>query len=73
MLTPKDPKKNGGYILEFKVIEPEKEQTLEDTVSAAKKQIDEKQYDTQLLALGIAPDRIRKYGFAFQGQKVLIG
>ena len=32
-----------------------------------------KQYETELVADGIARERIRKYGFAFDGKKVLIG
>ncbi|MBU5480282.1 AAA family ATPase [Blautia sp. MSJ-19] len=61
-----------AFILEFKVFE-QGEQTLEDTVSAAKKQIQDKQYVCELKANGINPERIRCYGFAFHGKKVLIG
>ena len=50
-----------------------RESNLEDTVEAAQRQIEEKQYAAQLKARGIAPDHIRSYGFAFQGKKVLIG
>lgn len=61
-----------AFILEFKVCE-QGEHTLEDTVAVAKKQIQEKQYICELEAKGIKPERIRCYGFAFQGKKVLIG
>ena len=33
----------------------------------------EKDYDAELRALGISDERIRHYGFAFEGKKVLIG
>ena len=37
------------------------------------KQIEEKHYDAQLLAKGMKKEKIRHYGFAFCGKKVLIG
>ena len=73
VLEPKNPEKEDAIILEFKVKNKRREQTLEETVAAALKQIEEKQYATQLIARGIAPERIRSYGFAFEGKMVLIG
>ena len=73
ILEPKDLKEDDAIILEFKVFNPRKEEGLEDTVNAALGQIEAKKYDIQLIARGVPRDRIRKYGFAFQGKNVLIG
>ena len=62
-----------AFVLEFKVRDPEEESSLEDTVNAALTQIREKAYDTELKARGIEEERIRHYGFAFEGKRVLIG
>ncbi len=72
MLEPGDKSRYDAIILEFKV-QGSKEKELSDTVSAALRQIEEKDYQASLVAKGIPGERIRKYGFAFCGKEVLIG
>ena len=72
MLTPKNNHDNA-IILEFKVQDTEEEKTLKESVEAALRLINEKKYEAELIAEGIMPERIRKYGFAFAGKKCLIG
>lgn len=62
-----------AIIIEFKVHNPRKEKTIEETVENALQQIEEKKYETSLTARGIPAEKIRKYGFAFEGKTVLIG
>ena len=72
VMEPKNPA-NPAVIMEFKVLDSEDgEKSLEDTAANALKQINEKQYDVDLLARGIPAENIRKYGFAFEGKTCLI-
>mgnify|MGYP003289586657 FL=1 len=71
MLEPVNQNKNA-IIIEFKVRNAKKEKSLEETVETALKQIREKQYESILIAKGWNTQRIKKYGFAFQGKEVLI-
>ena len=67
-------KNEKAFIFEFKVLDSdENEITLEDTLANAHIQIVEKQYEAELISEGFKPEQIRKYGFAFQGKKCLIG
>ena len=72
MIEPKE-KEADAFIIEFKVVHAKNGETLETAVQAALKQIEEKKYDLLLRNRGISAERIRKYGFAFEGKKVLIG
>ena len=72
MLIPRELKK-PAIILEFKVLDPDEENGLADTVQSALRQIEDKHYDAELIERGIARDDIKHYGFAFEGKKVLIG
>ena len=75
MMIPRNVKTGNlpAMILEFKVMNSNKEKTLEETVSSALAQIEEKKYDTELINAGVKKENIRHYVFAFEGKKVLIG
>lgn len=72
MLEPVD-KSEDAIIIEFKVRNIGKEVSLEETVKTALKQIEKKEYETELIRRGCEEGKIRKYGFAFEGKHVLIG
>lgn len=72
LLEPLD-KKDDGIVLEFKVCDAFEKESLPDAVASALAQIEEKDYARTLISHGVEPERIRKYGFAFEGKKALIG
>jgi hypothetical protein len=73
MLKPLD-KTKPAFIFEFKVKDTDDdEKTLEDTLKNALAQIEEKQYEQELVQSGVPRENIRRYGFAFEGKTVLIG
>lgn len=73
MLKPQNRENDYAYIIEFKVHKPRKEDDLKQTLANALQQIEEKQYEAELIAEGFAPERIKKYGIVFQGKECLIG
>ena len=74
MLEPidKNNEKLPGIVIEFKVFNQKKEDTLEETVENALRQIKEKDYDAELIKRGVDKENIHHYGFAFKGKEVLI-
>lgn len=62
-----------AIIIEFKVVNAGKKESLEAGVESALAQIEKMQYETVLRKKGIPAGRIKKYGFAFEGKRVLIG
>ena len=75
MMIPKikETKKYPAIIMEFKVRNIKREESLEDTVQTVLTQIKEKCYDAELYDRGLKKEEIHHYGFAFEGKKVLIG
>ena len=73
MLEPVDPSRDDGIVLEFKVRNPRREETLGDTVASALAQIADRGYAGELVSRGVPADRVRAYGFAFEGKRVLVG
>ena len=69
MLEPidKNNEKLPGIVIEFKVFNQKKEDTLEETVENALKD-----YDAELIKRGVKEENIYHYGFAFKGKEVLI-
>ena len=66
MLEPKD--KNGNsFIIEFKVADDMEENTIEDVIENAKKQIEDKNYESNLRERGF--NNITKIVFAFKGKE----
>ena len=72
MLKPRN-KEDDAIILEFKVYDPDDEESLEDTVKAALKQIEDKNYKSDLVAEEISEERITGIWLWLYRKRVLIG
>ena len=66
MLEPHDKSKNS-FIIEFKVADEFEKETIEKTIESAKKQIEEKDYESNLRERGFT--NITKMVFAFKGKE----
>ena len=73
IIEPKDISKHDAIIMEFKVHDSDDEKDLKETVASAIQQINDMDYASGLTEKGTPMERIKKYGFAFEGKKVLIG
>ena len=62
-----------AVVIEFKVFDPDEEDSLADTVGRARAQIEERDYVAGIKARGIDESRIRIFGIAFRGKEVLVG
>ena len=71
MLESREPN-DAGIIIEFKVQDADEEKDLQDTAKRALEQIEQRRYEEMLVEKGVPKERIRKYGFAFCGKKVLV-
>ena len=67
MLEPKN-KTENSFIMEFKILNNTEEKTIEETIKTAKKQIEEKGYETNLKMRGY--ENITKIVFVFKGKEV---
>ena len=61
-----------AFIMEFKVLDERREKSLEETAQNELSQIEDRQYEADLLAAGIPKERIYKLGFAFCNKEVMV-
>lgn len=69
MIIPRDPA-GVGYVMEFKTVDTEENETPNTAATAALKQIEEKKYETELIDRGI--QRIKKVAVVFSGKEVYV-
>ncbi len=69
VIIPKDPTQTG-YVIEFKSVDQDEDETVESAIKAALAQIEEKKYETELVARGIK--YIKKLAIVFSGKEVSV-
>jgi pyruvoyl-dependent arginine decarboxylase (PvlArgDC) len=69
MIIPRDLNLTG-YVMEFKTVDSEDNETVETAAAAALAQIEEKKYETELIARGIK--NIKKLAVVFCGKDVYV-
>ncbi|MGE5344308.1 MAG: PD-(D/E)XK nuclease domain-containing protein [Candidatus Omnitrophota bacterium] len=69
MIIPKDVSK-VGYVIEFKTVGKDDNESVQSALDAALRQIEEKKYETELIERGIR--NIKKLGIAFLGKEVFV-
>ena len=69
MIIPFNPGQTG-YVIGFKTVDKEDNETVETAAAAALAQIEEKKYETELIAKGI--ENIKKLAVVFSGKDVYV-
>jgi hypothetical protein len=69
MIIPRD-LNQVGFVMEFKTVDKEDNETVETAAAAALAQIEEKKYETELIARGIK--NIKKLAIVFNGKDVMV-
>jgi hypothetical protein len=69
MIIPRDLAKTG-YVIEFKTVDTEENETVESAVKAALKQIEEKKYEMELKERGVK--KVKKLAVVFKGKDVTV-
>ncbi|MCX6583068.1 MAG: PD-(D/E)XK nuclease domain-containing protein, partial [Candidatus Aminicenantes bacterium] len=67
MIIPRDISKTG-YVIEFKTVDTDEKETEDMAITAALNQIEEKKYETELIARGI--QNRKKLAIVFNGKEV---
>jgi len=69
MIIPKNTSQTG-YVIEFKSVDKDDNETVESAIETALAQIEEKKYETELVERGIK--HIKKLAIAFSGKEVFV-